>query len=81
MAEIVGGELARRLGLRTPDLVLACLDPRIAATEPDPEIQDLLRASEGLNVGVDFLPGSAGFDPPAGRWTQSSPAACCGSTR
>ena len=63
VAEIVGGELARRLGLRTPDLVLACLDPRIAATEPDPEIQDLLRASEGLNVGVDFLPGSAGFDP------------------
>ncbi len=63
VAEIIGGELARRLGLRTPDLVLACLDPRIAATEPDPEIQDLLRASEGLNVGVDFLPGSAGFDP------------------
>jgi hypothetical protein len=63
VAEIAGGELARRLGLRTPDLVLACLDPRIAATEPDPEIQDLLRASEGLNVGVDFLPGSAGFDP------------------
>jgi hypothetical protein len=63
VAEIIGGELARRLGLRTPDLVLACLDPRIAATEPDPEIQDLLRASEGLNLGVDFLPGSAGFDP------------------
>ena len=63
VAEIVGGELARRLGLRTPELVLACLDPRIAAAEPDPEIQDLLRASEGLNLGVDFLPGSAGFDP------------------
>jgi hypothetical protein len=42
--------------------VLAYLDPRIASTEPDPEIQDLLRASDGLNVGVDFLPGSAGFD-------------------
>ena len=63
VAEIVGGELARRLGLRTPELVLGCLDPRIAAAEPDPEIQDLLRASEGLNLGVDFLPGSAGFDP------------------
>jgi hypothetical protein len=63
VAEIIGGELARRLGLRTPELALAYLDPRIAATEPDPEIQDLLRASNGLNVAVDFLPGSAGFDP------------------
>jgi HipA-like kinase len=62
VAEIIGGELARRLGLRTPELVLGYLDPRIASSEPDPEIQDLLRASSGLNVGVDFLPGSAGFD-------------------
>ena len=50
-------------GLRVPDLVLADLDPRIPGSEPDPEIQDLLRASEGLNLGVDFLPGSVGFDP------------------
>jgi hypothetical protein len=63
VAEIIAGELARRLGLRVPELVLADLDPRIAATEPDPEIQDLLRASEGVNLGVDFLPGAAGFDP------------------
>ena len=63
VAEIIAGELARRLGLRMPELVLAGLDPRIAASEPDPEIQDLLRASEGLNLGVDFLPGSSGFDP------------------
>lgn len=63
VAEIIAGELARRLGLRTPDLVLAGLDPRIPGSEPDPEIQDLLRASEGLNLGVDFLPGSVGFDP------------------
>ena len=63
IAEIIGGELARRLGLRTPELALAELDPRIAASEPDPEIQDLLRASVGLNLAVDFLPGSAGFDP------------------
>jgi hypothetical protein len=63
VAEIIGGELARRLGLRTPELVLGYLDPRIARGEPDPEIQDLLRASSGLNLGVDFLPGSAGFDP------------------
>lgn len=63
VAEIICGELARRLGLRTPDLALAWLDGRIAPSEPDEEIQDLLRASEGLNLAVDFLPGSAGFDP------------------
>jgi hypothetical protein len=63
VAEIIGGELARRLGLRTPELALADLDPRIPPSEPDPEIQDLLRASVGLNLAVDFLPGSAGFDP------------------
>ena len=63
VAEIIAGELGRRLGLRVPELVLAQLDPRIPGSEPDPEIQDLLKASEGLNLGVDFLPGSAGFDP------------------
>jgi hypothetical protein len=63
VAEVIAGELARRLGLRIPELVLAELDPRIPGSEPDPEIQDLLRASEGLNLGVDFLPGSVGFDP------------------
>ncbi len=63
VAEIIAGELARHLKLRTPELVLADLDPQIAVSEPDPEIQDLLRASAGLNLGVDFLPGSAGFDP------------------
>ncbi len=63
VAEIIAGELARRLGLRVPELVLADLDPRIPGSEPDPEIQDLLRASEGLNLGVDFLPSSFGFDP------------------
>jgi hypothetical protein len=63
VAEIICGELARRLGLRTPVLALGWLDPRIASGEPDPEIQDLLRASDGLNLLVDFLPGSAGFDP------------------
>jgi hypothetical protein len=63
VAEIIAGELARRLGLRVPELALAGLDPRIAVSEPDPEIQDLLRASEGVNLGVDFLPGSFGFDP------------------
>jgi hypothetical protein len=63
VAEIITGELARRLGLLVPELVLASLDPRIPPSEPDPEIQDLMRASLGLNLGVDFLPGAAGFDP------------------
>lgn len=63
VAEVLAGELARRLGLRVPELVLADLDPQIAVSEPDPEIQDLLRASDGMNLGVDFLPGAAGFDP------------------
>jgi hypothetical protein len=63
VAEIIAGELARELGFRTPELALADLDPRIAASEPDEEIQDLLRASAGSNLAVDYLPGSAGFDP------------------
>ena len=63
VAEIIGGELARRLGFRTPELALAELDPRIARSEPDEEIQDLLAASAGTNLAVDYLPGSAGFDP------------------
>ena len=63
VAEIVCGELARRLGFRTPELALAELDPRIAKSEPDQEIQDLLKASAGINLAVDYLPGSAGFDP------------------
>ena len=62
-AEIICAELARRLGLPAPELALAYLDPRIQASEPDPEIQDLLKASQGLNLAVDFLPGSVGFDP------------------
>ncbi|WP_219460584.1 HipA family kinase [Nonomuraea rhizosphaerae] len=63
VAEIVCGELARRLGLRTPDLKLIDLDPQIGVREPDEEVQDLLKASTGLNLAVDFLPGALGFDP------------------
>jgi Protein of unknown function (DUF3037) len=59
VAEIIAGELSRRLGLRVPELVLGWLDPQIAVSEPDPEIQDLLRASEGLNLGVDCSSGTA----------------------
>lgn len=63
IAEIISGELARRLDLPVPDLVLAHIDPRIGRAEPDPEIQELLKASHGLNLGMDFLPGALGFDP------------------
>jgi hypothetical protein len=68
-AEIVAGELARGLGLPVPELVLIALDPQLAAAEPDPEIQELIVASAGLNLGVDFLPGSLPYtptDPPDG---------------
>lgn len=62
VAEVVVGELARRIGLRTPALVALELDPEIARYEADEEVQDLLNASSGLNLGVDFLPGAFGFD-------------------
>ena len=62
VAEVVVGELARRIGLRTPQLVALDLDPEIARYEADEEVQDLLNASPGLNLGVDFLPGAFGFD-------------------
>ena len=65
VAELIAGELARAAGLRVPELVFANLDPEIAKTEPDPEIQDLIRASGGLNLGLDYLPGSVMFDPVA----------------
>jgi hypothetical protein len=62
-AEIVAGELARALGLPVPELVLVELDPALAAAEPDPEIQELIAASAGLNLGVDYLPGSLPYLP------------------
>ncbi|MGH3372771.1 MAG: HipA family kinase [Nocardioidaceae bacterium] len=62
VAEVVVGELARRLGILTPRLVAVRLDPAIARYEADEEVQDLLTASVGLNLGVDFLPGAFGFD-------------------
>ncbi|MGW6578030.1 HipA family kinase [Streptomyces globisporus] len=63
VAEIICGELGRRLGLRVPELVTIELDPVIGLAEPDEEVQELLRASGGLNLGMDYLPGSFGFDP------------------
>jgi hypothetical protein len=62
VAEVIVGELARRLGLNTPRLVALELDPEIARYEADEEVQDLLNASPGLNLGIDFLPGAFGFD-------------------
>jgi len=62
IAELISGELARAARLLVPELVFVNLDPEIAKTEPDPEIQDLIRASGGLNLGLDYLPGSVMFD-------------------
>ncbi|MEQ1765748.1 MAG: HipA family kinase [Pyrinomonadaceae bacterium] len=63
IAEFICGELARHLGFRVPEIVFAELDVELSRTEPDPEIQDLLKASAGLNLGLDYLPGSITFDP------------------
>lgn len=62
VAELIGGELARLLGLRMPEMVFADLDESFARTEPDEEIQDLLRFSVGKNLGVHFLNGAITFD-------------------
>jgi hypothetical protein len=66
VAEVVAGELGRALGFAVPELVVVELDPVIGRAEPDAEIQDLLLASAGANLGVDFLPGALPFRPPAG---------------
>ncbi|MHA6249612.1 HipA family kinase [Pontibacter sp. CAU 1760] len=62
IAELIGGELARKLGLRVPELVFAYLDEAFGRTEPDEEIQDLLRASEGRNLALHYLSGAITFD-------------------
>jgi hypothetical protein len=63
VAELVAGEIARCLDLLVPEVVLAYLAPELGRSEPDPEIQDLLNRSTGLNLALDYLPGSLGFDP------------------
>ncbi|MFF7893403.1 HipA family kinase [Streptomyces sp. NPDC007907] len=63
VAEVVCGELARRLGLRMPRLVTVALDPELGLGEPDEQVQSLLRSSGGTNLGMDFLSGALGFDP------------------
>lgn len=67
IAELIAGEIARELGLPMPELVFVHLDADLARTEPDPEIQELIRASAGLNLALDYLPGAVGFDPVADR--------------
>ncbi len=62
IAEIIGGEIARALGFKVPEIVFALLDEAFGRTEPDEEIQDLLRASEGLNLALHFLSGAITFD-------------------
>jgi hypothetical protein len=63
IAELVAGELARVAELAVPEIVFIGLDADMARTEPDPEIQQLIRASAGLNLALDYLPGSISFDP------------------
>jgi len=65
VAELIAGEIGRAAGLAVPDIVLVELDPELARTEPDPEIQALIRDSAGLNLALDYLPGSVMFDPVA----------------
>ena len=65
IAELIGGEIARALGLRVPELVFLNLDEAFGRTEGDEEIQDLLRSSQGLNLGLHFLSGALTFDPVA----------------
>ncbi len=66
VAELLAGEIGRRLGLPVPDLVIVELDGALAKAEPDGEIQDLLERSAGTNVGLDFLPGALAFAPAVG---------------
>src|SRR6266699_240104 len=62
IAELVAGEIARALGLPVPEIVFMELDPVLGRSEPDFEIQDLIKASAGLNLALDFLPGALAFD-------------------
>src|SRR6188768_4062640 len=63
IAELIGGELARAIGLKVPEIVFMNLDDSFSKTEPDEEIQDLLRFSVGLNLGLHYLSGAITYDP------------------
>ena len=86
VAEWLAGELARAIGLPVPDLVGVEIDPALGDAEPDEEIHDLVRASGGLNLGMDFLPGALAVQPgrrrpPSRSSTRTSRPTSCGSTR
>jgi hypothetical protein len=66
VAELVAGSVAQRLGLLVPEMAFVDVDPVLGRAEPDPEIQDLIAASAGVNFGLDFLPGALPFEPAAG---------------
>src|SRR6266567_2306829 len=65
IAELIAGEIGRALGLRVPEIVFVEIDPALGRNEPDAEIRHLLRSSPGLNLALDYLPGSIMFDPAA----------------
>lgn len=74
VAELVGGEIGRALGLAVPELVFVEVDSELGRNEPDAEIRALLKASVGMNLGMDFLPGATMFDPAAGDVAESGMA-------
>src|SRR5579863_6964487 len=65
IAELIAGEIGRAIGLRVPEIVFAEVDPALGRNEPEAEIRRLLKASPGLNLALDYLPGSTMFDPAA----------------
>ncbi len=75
VAEVIAGELARAVGLAVPEQVLVEIDPALGVAEPDPEIQELILASAGTNLGLDFLPAAATYSPASGFTPEPSIAA------
>ena len=66
VSELIAGEIGRAIGLKVPEIVFVEVDSALGRNEPDQEIRDLLQASAGLNLALDYLPGSVMFDPAAG---------------
>jgi hypothetical protein len=80
IAEVIAGEIGRTLGLPVPEVVLATLDRDLARTEPDREIHALIHDSAGLNMALDYLPGSVTFDPVVHKIDDELASKVCGST-